>query len=446
MPPSTIPSASPNPTSGAVENLPACRPDMVPATTASTPAALATRRLATIPEALSELQRGRMIILVDDEDRENEGDFIVPAQFVTPETINTLETHGRGMLCYVAAEERLKAMGLEPLERTNNTPTGTNFYSLVDAKGVTSTGISAADRARTVARLLDPAATMADFVRPGHLNTLGAVAGGVLKRAGHTEGTVDLCRLAGLVPAGLLCEIKRQDGEMARLPDLERVAERHGLVIVTIRDLIAHRWRTEKLVSMEVETWIPNAWGRWRIRYYDSPLSPEEGHVALIFGDVDPEREMLVRVHSKCFTGDTLGSLRCDCQAQLQLAMARIAHAGSGVIVYLMQEGRGIGLKNKLKAYALQDSGSDTVEANQRLGFRADMREYGIGAQILSDIGVRKMRLLTNNPKKLAGLAGFGLSVCGREPLEPGTNEFNEFYLKTKADKLGHLLNPHESL
>jgi 3,4-dihydroxy 2-butanone 4-phosphate synthase/GTP cyclohydrolase II len=395
--------------------------------------------ISTVEQGVADLQNGKFIILVDDEDRENEGDFIVAAEFVTPATINFMETHGRGMVCFIAPERRLLELGLNQLEKRNTTRTGTNFYTLVDAKNGTTTGISSAERARTVHTLINPSTTGDDFIRPGHLNTIGALEGGVLKRAGHTEGTVDLCRMAGLSGMGVLVEVKKFDGEMARLPDLEQIAERHGLKILTIRDLIAHRWRHEKLVSMEVETSIPTDFGDWRIRYYESKLSGD-GHVALIKGEIDPGDETLVRVHSKCFTGDTLGSRRCDCQSQLKAAMERIDREGKGVIVYLMQEGRGIGLKNKLKAYALQDQGSDTVEANRRLGFDADLREYGIGAQILADIGVHKMRLLTNNPKKLAGLEGFGLTVVGREALQTPVTPQNARYLKTKAEKLGHLL------
>jgi 3,4-dihydroxy 2-butanone 4-phosphate synthase/GTP cyclohydrolase II len=395
--------------------------------------------IASVEQAIADLRNGKLIILVDDEDRENEGDFLIAAEFVTPSAINFLETQGRGLVCFVAPEERLRELGLRPLEERNTTRSGTNFYTLVDARDGTTTGISAAERSLTVHRLINPRSAAADFVRPGHLNTLGAVSGGVLKRAGHTEGAADLCRLAGLSEAAVICEVKKPDGEMARLPDLERIAKEQNLKITSIRDLIAYRWRAEKLISLEVETRIPNEFGEWRVRYYESKLSGE-GHIALIMGEIDPEQETLTRVHSKCFTGDTLGSLRCDCQNQLRAAMARIAREGRGVVVYLMQEGRGIGLKNKLKAYALQDCGSDTVEANERLGFNADLREYGIGAQILADIGARKLRLLTNNPKKLAGLEGFGLTVVGREPIETELNEHNKRYMETKARKLGHLL------
>jgi len=399
---------------------------------------------ATTPEIIAELQNGRFVILVDDQERENEGDLIIAAQFITPAAINFMETHGRGMVCYVAPEARLRALGLEPLARQNPRPTtGTNFFALVDAADGTTTGISAADRARTVHKLLDPQASSNDFIKPGHLNTLGAQEGGVLRRAGHTEASADLCRLAGLAQAAVICEIKREDGEMARMSELESFAAKHKLVIGTIHDLIAWRWSQEKLVRLEVATHIPNEFGDWEIRYYENTLTGE-GHIAMIFGGLTKLRtakDVLVRVHSKCFTGDTLGSLRCDCRQQLHTAMQMIAQEGAGVLVYLMQEGRGIGLKNKLKAYKLQDEGYDTVQANEKLGFKADLREYGIGAQILADIGVTRMRILTNNPKKLAGLGGFGLEVVGRVPMHSDQNEHNKSYLDTKATKLGHLMD-----
>jgi 3,4-dihydroxy 2-butanone 4-phosphate synthase/GTP cyclohydrolase II len=394
----------------------------------------------TIEQAIQDLENGKFIILVDDEDRENEGDLVIAAEFVTPAAVNFMETHGRGLVCYCAPEKRLREIGLEPLEPDNNSKTKTNFFSLVDAKHGTTTGISAQDRARTVHRLLDSGASIDDFEKPGHLNTLGAVEGGVLKRAGHTEGVVDLARLAGLVPAAVICEIKKEDGEMARMPELKEFAEKHDLSLVCIRDLIAHRWSEEKLVRLEVTTKIPNEYGDWQIKYYENVLT-NEGHLALIHGNIHELDDVLVRVHSKCFTGDTLGSLRCDCRQQLHTAMQMIAHEGAGVIVYLMQEGRGIGLKNKLKAYNLQDEGYDTVEANEKLGFKADLREYGIGAQILADIGVTKMRMLTNNPKKLAGLGGFGLEIVGRVPLDPSINKHNQRYLSQKVAKMGHMID-----
>ncbi len=396
--------------------------------------------LATIEEGLADYREGRMLILTDDEDRENEGDLVFAASHVTPEKINFMARFGRGLVCLATTESRLRDLSLVPLKMRNTSRFGTNFYEPIDAAEGTTTGISASDRSVTIQKFMDPACKPDDLARPGHLQTLGARSGGVLERAGQTEGVVDLARLSGLPPAGVLCEIMNDDGTMARMPDLEIFAREHGLKIITIRDLIKHRLRTEKLVSPVVTVPLHNAFGEWRITYYESWNG--EGHVALAMGDLAASQEngVLVRVHSQCFTGDVLGSLRCDCGPQLDAAMRRIADEGRGVIVYMHQEGRGIGLKNKLLAYAMQDQGMDTVEANKALGFKADLREYGLGAQILVDLGVKRIRLMTNNPKKIVGINAFGLEIVDRVPLEVEPHEHNRGYLETKRKKLGHFL------
>jgi 3,4-dihydroxy 2-butanone 4-phosphate synthase/GTP cyclohydrolase II len=377
--------------------------------------------------------------MVDDEDRENEGDFIFAAEHATADKINFLATHGRGLICVPASLDRLRRLGLEPYPaETNTSLMGTNFTISVDAREGVSTGISASDRCVTARIFADPDATPADLVRPGHVFPIGALPGGVLARAGHTEGTVDLCHLAGLQPAGVLCEIMREDGEMARLPDLLRIAAQFDLPIISIKDLIAHRRLSEKLIRRIVSTTLPNEFGVWQMTLYEDEVN-EELHVALAMGEID-ERPVLVRMHSQCFTGDTLGSHRCDCGPQLRTAMKTIADDGRGVIVYLHQEGRGIGLKNKLLAYALQEKGRDTVQANEELGFKADLREYGIGAQILVDLGVRRLRLMTNNPRKIVGLEAFKLEMVERVPIVVGDHPCNSQYLATKRSRLGHLL------
>lgn len=393
-----------------------------------------------IIQALGALAEGRILILVDDEERENEGDFIFAAQHVTPEKVNFLATHGRGLICAPATLDRLRHFDLQPYPPDKNTALmGTNFTDSVDARQGVSTGISAADRAETIRVLANPASRPSDLVRPGHVFPIAANEGGVLTRAGHTEGTVDLCRLSGCEPVGVLCEILNPDGSMARLPELTELAHAHDMPLVTIKDLIAHRSRTEKLVNRLVITDLPNDFGHWKLILYED-LVKDEHHMALILGEPS-EAPTLVRMHSQCFTGDTLGSLRCDCGAQLHEAMRKVAEAGRGVIIYLHQEGRGIGLHNKLMAYELQDHGLDTVEANERLGFKADLREYGIGAQILADLGLRQIRLMTNNPRKIVGLAGYNIEVIERVGLEVGRHNNNQRYLETKRSRLGHLLS-----
>jgi 3,4-dihydroxy 2-butanone 4-phosphate synthase/GTP cyclohydrolase II len=395
---------------------------------------------ASAEEAVELFRSGHMLIMTDDEDRENEGDLIAAATAVTPEAINFMTIHGRGLICLPATPERLEELDLDLMVGRNTALHGTNFTVSIDAVRGTSTGISAADRAHTIRTFVDPKATVADLGRPGHVFPLRAVRGGVLKRAGHTEGVVDLARLAGLYPAGVLCEILREDGSMARMPELITLAQKHGLKIVTIRDLIAYRLRTEKLVRREVSTRLPNQYGEWTLHLYESTIDAET-HVALVMGDIEGQEDVLVRVHSQCFTGDTLCSFRCDCHAQLHAAMEKIAEDGRGVILYLHQEGRGIGLKAKLMAYVLQDQGRDTVQANEDLGFHADHRNYGIGAQILADLGLHKIRIMTNNPRKLVGLDGYNLEITERVPLIVGVDERNRFYLQTKREKLGHLIS-----
>lgn len=398
---------------------------------------------ADIDQAIADYKAGKMLILVDDEKRENEGDLIFAATAVTPEKINFLLKHGRGLVCIAAPEERLRELDLKPLAFQNKSRYSTNFYDMIDALEGTTTGVSTHDQAHTILKFTDPETKPSDFARPGHVHTLGAREGGVLVRAGHTEGVVDLSRLAGLPPYGVLCEIMNEDGSMARLPELKEFAKQHELQIISIKDLIEHRHRHEKLVKPVVSVEIGNEYGTWQVTYYESFNG--EGHVALTMGDIravsQSEEGVLVRVHSQCFTGDTLGSHRCDCGPQLHSAMSKIAEAGVGVILYLHQEGRGIGLKNKLLAYKKQEEGLDTVEANKALGFDADLREYGIGAQILSDLGMHRIRLMTNNPRKLVGLGAFNLRVVDRVPLEVGRHEQNAAYLATKRDKLGHLLS-----
>ncbi len=392
-----------------------------------------------IPQAIEALREGRVLILVDDEERENEGDLVFAAELSTPEKINFLATHGRGLICAPATAERLERLGLRPPAVEENTALmGTNFTQSVDAIHGVTTGISAADRCATVRMLANPEVRPADLARPGHIFPIAAREGGVLARAGHTEGTVDLCRLAGLQPVGVLCEILRDDGQMARLPDLFQMAERFGLPVVTIKDIIAYRRRTERLINKVVTTNIPNAFGQWELSLYEDIVENGQ-HLAMTMGKID-DSPILVRMHSQCFTGDTIGSLRCDCGFQLEAAMGRVADEGRGIIVYLHQEGRGIGLKNKLLAYKLQDGGCDTVDANARLGFKPDLREYGIGAQILVDLGVRRIRLMTNNPRKIVGLEAYGLEIAEVVPLEAGRGEHNEHYLETKRIRLGHRL------
>lgn len=394
----------------------------------------------TIEKALDDLRRGKLVIVCDDEGRENEGDLIGAAEKCTPEMVNFILREGRGMLCAPITESRARELELDMMVHVNTSLHQTPFTVLVDYRHGTTTGISTHDRAATIRAIADPKTTAGDFSRPGHIAPLRAVEEGVLRRAGHTEAVVDLVRLAGLYPAGLLCEILNEDGTMARRPQLEELAERFDLTIVTIAELIRYRLAREKLVQKVVEVDLPTDYGHFRLHLYHNLVDGKE-HLALVKGDIHTPEPVLVRVHSECFTGDTLGSQRCDCQSQLHAAMMQVEREGRGVVLYMRQEGRGIGLTNKLRAYALQDDGKDTVEANEALGFKPDLRDYGIGAQILVDLGLRDMKLMTNNPKKIVGLGSYGLNVVERVPIEVGANENNARYLQTKKDKLGHLLS-----
>jgi 3,4-dihydroxy 2-butanone 4-phosphate synthase/GTP cyclohydrolase II len=396
-------------------------------------------KIHTIQEAIDAYKKGEILIIIDDEDRENEGDLVTPAQFITPEKINFMAKHGRGLICVSMTGERLDTLDLHPMVQDNQSKLGTSFTVSVDAKKNTTTGISAHDRAETVKTLVDTSTQPGDLARPGHIFPLRAERGGVLSRAGHTEATVDLARLAGLSEAGVLCEIMDEDGSMARLPKLEKIAEEFNLKIMTIRDLIAYRRVHDKLVHRVVTTKFPTRFGQFLLHLYASDID-EHHHLALVKGELPSDEPVLVRVHSECLTGDVFGSMRCDCGDQLSRALERIESEGKGVFVYMRQEGRGIGLDNKIKAYNLQDQGKDTVEANEALGFPADLRDYGIGAQILVDLGVKKLRVLTNNPKKVVGLKGYGLEIIERVPLEIHPNPVNAKYLQTKRDKLGHLI------
>ena len=397
--------------------------------------------LAKVREAIDDIRKGRMLILVDDEDRENEGDFCFAAEHVTPEKINFMAKHGRGLVCLSMTDERLHQLDFPMMVEKNTSRFETAFTVSVDAsKGIT-TGISAYDRAHTIRLVADDKAKPDDFVRPGHIFPLRAKPGGVLVRTGQTEGSVDLARLAGLKPATVICEIMRDDGTMARMPDLEVFAEKHNMKIVAIKDLVAYRLQKESLVEKVAEAVIPSPFGGdFRALVYRSVLDNTE-HLAMVKGEFDPEESVLVRVHSECLTGDVFHSLRCDCGAQLIRAMEMIGEAGKGALIYMHQEGRGIGLANKIKAYALQEKGKDTVEANEALGLLPDLREYGLGAQILAHLGIRKLRMLTNNPKKIIGLKGYGLEVVERIPIIVEANLKNIDYLRTKQEKMGHLLN-----
>jgi 3,4-dihydroxy 2-butanone 4-phosphate synthase/GTP cyclohydrolase II len=395
---------------------------------------------ASIEEAVAEFGQGRFVIVVDDEDRENEGDLCLAAETATVDQVNFMMVQARGLICVAMDSQRLDQLALPPMVGNNTSHQGTAFTVSVDAAGdAVTTGISAQDRTTTIRSLADPRSTAADFVRPGHVFPLRVKPGGVLERAGHTEAVIDLCRLSGRRPAGVVCEIANSDGTMARRPQLERFGRQHRIPIISITDLIAHRHRREQLVERGAETVIPTKEGIWRAIGYRDRITAAI-HVALVLGDPLPERPTLVRVHSECLTGDVFGSQRCDCQAQLHQAMRQISAAGEGVVVYLRQEGRGIGLMDKLRAYALQDQGLDTVEANLKLGYPADSRDYQIGSQILSDLGLRRLRVMSNNPRKYYGLQGHGLEMVERVPLEVTPNHHNRRYLATKRDKLGHVL------
>jgi 3,4-dihydroxy 2-butanone 4-phosphate synthase / GTP cyclohydrolase II len=394
----------------------------------------------SIEDAISDIRAGKMVVVLDDEDRENEGDLVMAAQMATPDSINFMRKHAGGLICVPLVGARLDELHIPPMVRDNTAVHETAFTVSVEARGVTTTGISAHDRAATIKKLLDPEARAADFLRPGHTFPLRARDGGVLVRAGQTEAAVDLARLAGLYPAGVICEIMADDGSMERLEGLRSYADRHSLKLITVKDLIAYRMRTEKLVERIAEFELPTAFGDWKGIAYRTTIDPNT-HVALVMGEIGNGKELLVRVHSECMTGDALHSIRCDCAAQRDGAMKLIAEEGRGVFLYLRQEGRGIGLADKLRAYELQDRGADTVEANLALGLPIDKRDYGIGSQILADLGVREMLLVTNNPKKIFGLEGYGLKIAGRVPLQTTPTAHNKHYIDTKRSKLGHILD-----
>ena len=396
--------------------------------------------LCSVEEAIADLQAGKFVVVVDDEKRENDGDLVLPAEKVTPDAVNLMVSHARGLLCMPITEERLNQLRI-PMVASEHTPTQlpTAFTISIDYKVGTTTGISAFDRAATIRAMIDPNAGPEDFARPGHLFPLRYQPGGVLRRAGHTEAIVDLCNIAGLYPAGVVCEIMKDDGEMARMPDLEVFAQQHGLKILSIAQLIAHRRRHENLIERVAEARLPSKYGEFRIFAYHSMVDPGE-HIALTIGEWNGDQPVLTRIHSECLTGDVFGSLRCDCGEQIELALQTLGQEGTGAFLYMRQEGRGIGLHNKIKAYSLQDNGLDTIEANNEQGFDSDLRHYDIGAQMLLDLGIRKIRLLTNNPKKVVGLTGLGLEIVDRVEIEVPPNDENIRYLRTKRAKMGHIL------
>ena len=401
---------------------------------------MSTVEFDSIEDAIDDIRNGKMVIVVDDADRENEGDLIMSAELVRPEDVNFITREARGMLCVSITKERAKELDLEFMVRENTALHETPFTVSVDAKKGTTTGISAHDRSHTIRKIIDVSTEPTDLARPGHVFPLIAEKGGVLKRAGHTEAAVDLARLAGLKPAGVLCEIMAEDGAMARGDVLIDFKRRHNLKLISIADLIEYRRRTEKLVNCRVIVDMPTMHGSFKLHLYENKLDSKEYHLALVKGDVNGDEPVLVRVHSQCLTGDVFGSMRCDCGDQLDSAMQMIEKEGRGVLLYMRQEGRGIGLPNKLLAYELQEHGKDTVEANEALGFKSDLRNYGIGAQVLSDLGLKNIRLITNNPKKIVGLEGYGLKITERVAIEIGPNEINKKYLQTKRDKMGHLI------
>ena len=400
----------------------------------------------SIEEAIEDIKAGKMLIVVDDPDRENEGDLVMAAELVTPKDVNFITREGRGILCLPITKEKAKDLNLDLMVQNNTALHGTPFSISIDYRHGTSTGISAHDRAITINRAADEKVNPNDFARPGHIFPLIAKKGGVLKRAGHTEAVVDIVKLAGLNPVGVLCEILAEDGTMARVPNLMDFAKKHNLKIITIADLIEYRMAREHFVQQKVIVDLPSKYGSFKLHLYENTLDPLDNPIALVKGDISGDEPVLVRVHSECLTGDIFGSKRCDCGEQLLVAMSMVEKAGRGVVLYMRQEGRGIGLVNKLLAYHLQEQGKDTVEANEALGFKADLRDYGTGAQILKDLGLRKIKLLTNNPKKVIGLKGYDLEIVERIPLEIPPNPINEKYLKTKRDRLGHLLHSGEKL